>query len=180
MHPKFDINKVRTMSQYPETERLLKVMSDQQLNARNFAEQIGIQPATMSNLANGRNRPSLEVLQKVLNTFRMISSDWLILGVGPMYRQKSASEATQQLLFDVPPSDMHAGYTSPEDVQVDATSNLVAANHGVGSSPSANSSLSMPQNGIVSTQPNHANHAAGPRQIDHIVVFYTDGTYAEL
>lgn len=177
------------MSQYPETERLLKVMSDQQLNARNFAEQVGIQPATMSNLASGRNRPSLEVLQKVLNTFRMISSDWLILGSGPMYRQKGAAEATSaasastvypataaapessadqpELLFDVP--------ASTEPYIDEKAAQVASATH------------TAPASRVAASRQPSAQHASqlsaqlsASRQIQRIVVFYTDGTFDEL
>ena len=75
-----------------EQQRLLALMRAEGLNAKTFAEQVGISAATMSNIVNGRNNPSLEVMQKVLNRFRTLSPQWLILGVGSMYLEKSNSQ----------------------------------------------------------------------------------------
>ena len=75
-----------------EQQRLMALMRAEGLNAKSFAEQVGISAATMSNILNGRNKPSLEVMQKVLNRFRTLSPQWLILGVGSMYLEKSNSQ----------------------------------------------------------------------------------------
>ena len=75
-----------------EQQRLLALMRAEGLNAKTFAEQVGISAATMSNILNGRNNPSLEVMQKVLNRFRTLSPQWLILGVGSMYLEKTYSQ----------------------------------------------------------------------------------------
>ena len=69
-----------------EKDRIEKVMLTEGMNSAQFAAEIGIQGSTLSHILNGRNNPSLDVLKKVLNRFRTVSSDWLILGVGPMYR----------------------------------------------------------------------------------------------
>ncbi len=74
-----------------EQERLLTLMQDKGLNAKEFASEVGISSATMSNVINGRNNPSLEVIQKVLNRFRNVSPEWLVLGVGPMYYEQTDS-----------------------------------------------------------------------------------------
>ena len=85
-----------------EKERIEQLMNAEQMNAKQFAQEVGIQAGTLSNIVNERNKPSLEVLQKILNRFRMVSSDWLFLGIGPMYRQKNDS---QQVLFDMKPAE---------------------------------------------------------------------------
>lgn len=83
-----------------EKERLEKLMEQEQISQTQFADKIGIQRSTLSHIMKGRNAPSLDVLQKTLNVFRSVSTDWLILGVGPMYRTNSVS---QQTLFDMKP-----------------------------------------------------------------------------
>ncbi len=69
-----------------EKERIEQVMIKEGMNAAQFAAEIGIKSPTLSHILNGRNNPSLDVLKKILDRYRTISSDWLILGVGPMYR----------------------------------------------------------------------------------------------
>lgn len=75
-----------------EQVRLKQLMDAEKMSAKEFAEQVGISQATMSNILGGRNKPSLEVFQKVLECFRTVSSDWLILGVGTMRRQINDSQ----------------------------------------------------------------------------------------
>src|ERR1035437_9611812 len=81
-----------------EKERIERIMLKEEMNSAVFAAEIGIQGSTLSHILNGRNNPSLDVLKKILNRFRTVSSDWLILGVGSMYRNEKQSQAPT--LFD--------------------------------------------------------------------------------
>jgi len=49
-----------------------------------FADRIDVQRSSMSHLVSGRNKPSLDFIQKVLNQFIDINPTWLIMGTGPM------------------------------------------------------------------------------------------------
>ena len=86
-----------------ERQRLEQVMEAEKMSAKQFAQEIGIQAGTISNIINGRNNPSLDVLQRVLNRFRTLSSDWLILGVGSMYRMNG--EGPDNTLFNIKPME---------------------------------------------------------------------------
>lgn len=81
-----------------EKERIEKIMEKEGLNATQFAFEIGVKSPTLSHILNGRNNPSLDVLKRILDRYRTISSDWLILGVGPMYRGIKQSQTLS--LFD--------------------------------------------------------------------------------
>lgn len=105
MHPKFE----NIMN---ERQRLEQVIDSEKMTAKQFAQEVGIQAGTISNILSGRNNPSLDVLQRVLNRFRTLSSDWLILGIGPMYRQNGA--VVEQSLFDVRPDDSQAVVEAPQ------------------------------------------------------------------
>lgn len=86
-----------------ERQRLQQIMEAEKMTAKQFAEQVGISAGTISNIMGGRNNPSLDVLQAVLNRFRTINSDWLILGIGSMYRMNG--DGPQTSLFDIPPTE---------------------------------------------------------------------------
>lgn len=81
-----------------EKERIEEIMRKEEMSAAVFANEIGIQGSTLSHILNGRNNPSLDVLKKILNRFRIVSSDWLILGIGSMYRSEKKSQVPT--LFD--------------------------------------------------------------------------------
>lgn len=67
-------------------DRLQKFMDAEHLQASRLAEILGVQPATISHILNGRNRPSFEFIEKLLQRFPKINPDWLILGKGGLYR----------------------------------------------------------------------------------------------
>lgn len=69
-----------------EADRLKQIMTKNALTAKMFAEQIGVQAGTISNILSGRNNPSLEIIKRVLNRFPDLSADWLIFGKGEMLR----------------------------------------------------------------------------------------------
>lgn len=79
-------------------DRIEKIMQNEAMNAVQFASEIGIQGSTLSHILNGRNKPSLEVVMKILKRFDYINSDWLIFGEGPMNRTERQSKTPT--LFD--------------------------------------------------------------------------------
>lgn len=139
-----------------ERERLLKIIEEEGLNAKQFAEEVGIQAGTISNIVNGRNNPSLDVMQRVLNRFRTLNSDWLILGVGNMYR--TAGNAQNDTTDLVPQQ-------SDNDAPKKTERTLFSANTVVN----------------AEKQPLVAKDSpATPRSIKKIMVFYSDGTFEEI
>jgi len=136
-----------------ERERLAKIIESENLTAKQFAEEIGVSAGTISNILGGRNKPSVEIYVRILNRFRTISSDWLMLGAGSMYRPNGG--VTQATLFgDMRPLD--------KDQEV-------------GDTTIAGSSIQP-----VAQQPVRQVVAQRvPKQIARIIIYYTDGTYEE-
>jgi transcriptional regulator with XRE-family HTH domain len=79
-------------------DRIEKIMQSEAMNAVQFASEIGIQGSTLSHILNGRNKPSLEVVMKILKRFDYVNSDWLIFGEGSMNRTERQSKTPT--LFD--------------------------------------------------------------------------------
>ncbi|WP_245553867.1 helix-turn-helix domain-containing protein [Cytophaga aurantiaca] len=59
-------------------------MKNYELTASEFADKIDVQRSSMSHLVSGRNKPSLDFIQKILNNFSDLNPTWLIMGTGPM------------------------------------------------------------------------------------------------
>lgn len=66
-------------------DRINLILKAKNITARQFAEEIGIQPSGMSHIMSGRNRPSLDFVMKVINRYPEIDIKWLTLGEGEMY-----------------------------------------------------------------------------------------------
>lgn len=72
--------------------RIQKIIDEQEITLNAFAQEIGVNRSTVSHILTGRNKPSVEVLQKILKRFPALSSDWLLLGNGGMYAKKESAE----------------------------------------------------------------------------------------
>ena len=68
------------------TERIFAILKYLQLSPSQFAEEIGVQRSSISHLISGRNKPSLEFIQKVLGRFPEINMQWLLNGEGEMLK----------------------------------------------------------------------------------------------
>jgi transcriptional regulator with XRE-family HTH domain len=83
-------------------DRFKYLMKLNQLSASAFAEKVGVQPSSISHILSGRNKPSLEFIQKVLIQFPKVSADWLISGKTAVvenqiiepYQQKEATKTS--------------------------------------------------------------------------------------
>ena len=64
------------------TKRLQKVIEYYGESASSFAEKIGVQRSSISHILSGINKPSLEFVLKVLNTFPEVELYWLLNGKG--------------------------------------------------------------------------------------------------
>ena len=72
--------------------RINLILRAKNVTARQFAEEIGIQPSGMSHILGGRNNPSLEFVTKVLRRYPEIDANWLLLGKGEMYASANTME----------------------------------------------------------------------------------------
>ena len=156
-----------------EKDRIEKIMLKEEMNSAVFATEIGIQGSTLSHILNGRNNPSLEVLKKILNRFRTVSSDWLILGVGSMYRVEKQSQTPT--LFD----SLDENITK----SVSLESNTVEKNNPA--SPLIQQKTTHVQELPAQTQAESSHPTFLPlvepttKSVRKIIVYYTDNTFLE-
>ncbi len=71
------------------TERIFQFVEAESLSYADFAATLDIGPAVVSHMKNGRNKVSLNVYAKILESFPKLNPDWLLLGQGNMYRQEN-------------------------------------------------------------------------------------------
>ncbi len=137
------------------------ILRAKNITARQFAEEIGIQPSGMSHIMGGRNNPSLDFVAKVLRRYPEIDANWLILGRGEMYSSGAAlpppAPMDQPLASAVAWAEEEAGEPVQEEVyfaeneQVEETNEVPLAE------------LAAPAD----------------RRIDKLLFIYTDGTFEE-
>ena len=73
------------------------ILRAKNITARQFAEEIGIQPSGMSHIMGGRNNPSLDFAVKVLKRYPEIDANWLLLGKGAMYVERGVGSEKREV-----------------------------------------------------------------------------------
>ncbi len=79
-------------------ERIVLLMKSLGLNPTQFADEIGVQRSSISHILSGRNNPSLDIVTKILNRFKEVDSNWLILGKGSLF-SKSDEKISKESNF---------------------------------------------------------------------------------
>jgi transcriptional regulator with XRE-family HTH domain len=156
-----------------EKERIEKVMQLEGMNSAVFAAAINIQGSTLSHILNGRNNPSLSVLQSILNRFPNISPEWLIMGQGPIERSSKQSQAPT--LFDSIDENVNKS-TSSELKKVeknDTTFSVIQQKTNV----EPEIPVQTPQEQV--RPPFIPQIEQSPRTVRKIIVYYTDNTFQE-
>lgn len=64
-------------------ERIAAIIKVNQHSAASFADALGVQRSNISHILNGRNKPSLDLLEKIINHFPRVDAAWLITGKAP-------------------------------------------------------------------------------------------------
>ena len=65
-------------------ERIRQVMDFLGLSQQDFAQKLGISPASLSNIFNGRSKPTNNHVQAIHRAFPKINTNWLMFGEGVM------------------------------------------------------------------------------------------------
>lgn len=139
--------------------RLQQFLNAENMTQSEFADRIGIARASVSHILAGRNKPSIEMVQKLSESFPALNLEWFINGNGKMYKSdspasytgvRSAAQVQEQSLFDIE-SEMQAPNQTAYSAEPKATT-------------------SYKEHQVVKTQ----------RNVVRVLVFFDDGTFQEL
>ena len=138
------------------TTRITELIKQEGMTPSAFADYIGISRASMNHILNGRNNPSLEVVNRILAKFPNINTDWLLLGKLP--KSKTEKTILQPDLFAEKPVE-------PPQVQEEKK-----YEQEIGVKPPENKP-NLPLNQEFKPVLNTS------KKINKIMVFYSDNTY---
>lgn len=66
------------------TDRVKMVMENEGFSPTSFADTIGVQRPSMSHILSGRNKPSIDIVQKIITSLPHYNPIWLLNGTGNM------------------------------------------------------------------------------------------------
>ena len=137
-------------------EKLRILMQTEKLTASRLAEILEVKPAAISHILSGRNKPSFEMLCKLVNRFPQINPYWLLGDATEMHNSSAAVSA---------PTTSAAAAAPGSGMLFDPTE--------VGNESSEKSN--------ISTQPSNVPISTFSRSdIEKIIIVYRDQTFEEL
>lgn len=135
-------------------ERILEFLRTENKSSSQFAIEIGVQPSGISHILSGRNNPSLDFVLKMLEKYNYLSTDWLLFGKGPMYR-----EHHDETLFDGIGQGVSAAATLPGENEESTKPLETVTYSGASEKPSG--------------------HSDSGSSVIRIVWFFSDGSFQE-
>lgn len=139
-------------------DKIKQVLTVKQLSPSQLADDIGVQRSSISHILSGRNRPSLDIIQKIVRRYSDFSYEWFL-------------EDDTQLSIAEPPEERQP---APKEVTPGPVNRAQTWNQtGTTADKSPQESLNKP---II---PEQNIPLAADKQIDRILIFYTDGTFRE-
>jgi transcriptional regulator with XRE-family HTH domain len=131
-------------------DRFRYIMKLNQFTASAFADEIGVQRSSVSHVLSGRNKPSLEFIQKVLTAYPKVDANWLINGTTKVDPKQEAGE----LAFSEESE-------SPERVSTDTRPQEEGKEKG------------KEDKSVLETD----NQGQIAKKVERIIVFYSDQTF---
>jgi transcriptional regulator with XRE-family HTH domain len=78
-------------------ERFFQVLDYYGESGYKFSKESGISEAVLSNMRQGKNPPKIDVIEVLLNKYKVIDANWLLTGQGPMLKP-NVQEKVQSLV----------------------------------------------------------------------------------
>ena len=136
-------------------EKLNILLREKGHTATSLARLLEIQPSAISHILSGRNKPSFDLVVKILRAFPDVNPDWLLLDSDQIFRTTATTSS-----FDKPKSD--EGEKSPDALFSSSENNQFST---------SSEKLKNDEVDIFQSLPN-----AGKR-VEKIVVLYSDKTF---
>lgn len=151
-------------------DRIKKLMENQHMTQKIFAQFTGISEGTLSGIFNGRTRPTLQIVENIHQHFPKISINWLMFGTGPMYASNSptAGDNAQQ-------SDTAEGDTSANGATAfDASHSDGDQNAGYSASAGTTSGVQQPSLFGQDNAKGGSSARSAASQAEKVIVKYVD------
>ena len=148
-------------------ERLEELMNLLHLSPTQFANEIGVQRATLQHILSGRNEPSLKIIMAIHNKYPDVELEWLLNGIGtaiPHLSQNSKPEMDYPLLPGMESAFFQSDVRKTPDFSSLRGEEAVSKQRKTRNNKDVRSDINTSETG-------------GNKTIKEVVIFFADGTY---
>lgn len=151
-------------------KRLETILEYYNLSASSFADKIGVQRSSLSHLLSGRNKPSLDLILKIVSEFPEVDLYWILNGKGNFPKSESSDVFSNSQFTPTLPSNPEKTDEGNKDLQTELF-------------PVPDSNAEKNRVNEIS-QENFSNmrilcNSVNDSDIERIVLFFKDGTFKE-
>ena len=149
-------------------KRLEVLLTEVEMSPSQFADEIGVQRATISHIVSGRNNPSLDFIQKVLERFPGLNAEWIINGTGNVWKAEAGKQ--NETLSPI----RRAG--EPKTFQPNLFEDQATAFQDIQARPKQQ----QPDQNIDASDKLHDKNIqslAGKREIVKVIILYSDSSF---
>lgn len=79
-------------------QRIMSILEDKQLSVNALSKMVNMSQTTLNTQLKGERTLSANVVAKVLETFPEVSSEWVMRGVGSMYRKEESAGGVEEAI----------------------------------------------------------------------------------
>lgn len=136
-------------------DKIKQILIDKSISPSVFADEIGVQRSSISHILSGRNRPSFDIIQKIIRRFPDLGYEWILEEESPSPVQTKPNSRLESY---------------PELIAVTNTSRHLRT--------TVRNEIESPE--LRNGQPTSpASAIESQKTVERILIFYSDGTFKE-
>ena len=141
-------------------KRLETIFDYYTISSSSFADKIGVQRSSLSHLLSGRNKPSLDLILKIIAVFPEVDLYWILNGIGSFPKNNSLENTA----LETKKNETSTLLNFPSDKKMEVLTDAISVDKEI----------------IIPSEIEHnLNHLASNKVTEKIVFFYSDGSFKE-
>ncbi|MBD2701579.1 helix-turn-helix transcriptional regulator [Spirosoma sp. BT702] len=166
-------------------DKIKQILIDKNLTPSYFADEIGVQRSSISHILSGRNRPSFDIIQKIIRRFPELGYDWIMEEDNIQSNQIPSSGYGNRPNNNRPATDRRDPYAATSQLPFSYVNQPSGVRTQRNEIPPATTPVSPPVQYIepasesTNTSEPVINSNAQEKKVERILIFYTDGSFRE-
>lgn len=137
-------------------DKIKQILVDKSISPSHFADEIGVQRSSISHILAGRNKPSLDIVQKIIRRYPDLGMEWIW-------------EDDEMPAISTPETVSETRNYSSKNTQKEHSTVALDSREKIQPVPTAvQNNLSSPDSESFET-----------KSIERILIFYSDGTFKQ-
>jgi transcriptional regulator with XRE-family HTH domain len=152
-------------------DRIKDLIQEEGLTNKEFAQKLELNPSIISHILSGRNKVSLQVVERIKSNFTNVNLDYLITGQKPLKTEITNVNSHKESSVSERDDLISSHVSDPMDSAIETSgSNSQTTIH----NPKERLNSPTPDQGVQNTRFTKSEDDDG---IDQIMVLYSDGSF---